>query len=442
MSKNKHSERILVVDDSPDTLEVIRRNLSAAGYEVRTVPGVAEAVRALNALPADLVITDLRMPKASGLDLIRHVNENYADSEVIMITGYASVPGAVEAMQTGAHSYLAKPFTDAELLDSVEQAIARLRLRRVVECNDAPDPAQWGILGESKKMKAVYRSIEKVADSSATVLILGESGTGKELVARAMHYGSSRASAPFIPVNCGGIPDGLLESELFGARKGAYTGAVESRTGFFQAAEGGSIFLDEIAELTMPMQAALLRVLQDKVVFMVGAREARKVNVRVIAATNKKLEMLVEKGEFREDLFYRINVVPIEIPPLRERGGDISLLIQFFATRFAKEQGRPAPKFDDRVLKMFEAYAWPGNVRELQNLVQRLVLMADGNEITAPQLPELMRFSASQGGVSRSLSQVEAEHIQAVLAATDGNKSRAATILGIDRKTLQNKLKT
>lgn len=442
MAKNSKSERILVVDDSPDTLEVVRRNLSAAGYEVHTVPGVAEAVRALNAAPADLVITDLRMPKASGLDLIRHVRENHADAEIIMITGYASVPGAVEAMQTGAHSYLAKPFTDAELLDVVGQAIDRLHLRRTVEGDAAPAPAQWGLLGDSRAMKAVYRSIEKAAESSATVLILGESGTGKELVARAMHYGSSRASAPFIPVNCGGIPDGLLESELFGARKGAYTGALESRTGFFQAAEGGSIFLDEIAELTMPMQAALLRVLQDKVVFMVGAREARKVDVRVIAATNKTLETLVEKGEFREDLFYRINVIPVEIPPLRERSGDVPLLIHHFATRFAKEQGRPAPKFDDRVLDLFDAYAWPGNVRELENVVQRLVLMAESDTITAPQLPELMRFSAAQGGAPRSLAQVEAEHIQAVLAGAGGNKTRAAAILGIDRKTLQNKLKS
>jgi DNA-binding NtrC family response regulator len=441
MSKNSRSERILVVDDSPDTLEVVRRNLSAASYEVHTVSSVAEAVRALNAAPVDLVITDLRMPKASGLDLIRHVRENYADAEVIMVTGYASVPGAVEAMQTGALSYLAKPFTDEELLGAVGQAVERLRLRRTVDGEDAPAPAQWGLLGDSRVMKAVYHSIEKAAESYATVLILGESGTGKELVARAMHYGSSRASAPFIPVNCGGIPDGLLESELFGARKGAYTGAVESRTGFFQAAQGGTIFLDEIAELTMPMQAALLRVLQDKVVYMVGDREPRKIDVRVVAATNKKLEKLVEKGEFREDLFYRINVIPVAIPPLRERGGDIPLLIRHFASRFAREQGRPAPKFDDRVLDLFEAYAWPGNVRELENVVQRLVLMAEGNTITAPELPELMRFSASQGGAPRSLAQVEAEHIQAVLAGTGGNKSRAAAILGIDRKTLQNKLK-
>jgi DNA-binding NtrC family response regulator len=441
MDKLSKPERILVVDDSPDTLEVVRRNLSAAGYEVRTVPGVAEAVRALNAAPADLVITDLRMPKASGLDLIRHVRENHAAAEIIMITGYASVPGAVEAMQTGAYSYLAKPFTDAELLEAVGQALERLHLRRTVDGDAAPAPAQWGLLGNSRVMKAVYRSIEKAAESSATVLILGESGTGKELVARAMHYGSSRASAPFIPVNCGGIPDGLLESELFGARKGAYTGAIESRIGFFQAAEGGSIFLDEIAELTMPMQAALLRVLQDKVVFMVGAREAREVDVRVLAATNKELETLVEKGEFREDLYYRINVIPVSVPPLRERGGDIPLLIRHFANRFAKEQGKPSPKFDDRVLEMFEAYAWPGNVRELENVIQRLVLMAEGDKINAPQLPELMRFSASQGGAPRSLAQVETEHIQAVLAGTGGNKTRAAAILGIDRKTLQNKLK-
>ncbi|QBG48213.1 sigma-54-dependent Fis family transcriptional regulator [Verrucomicrobia bacterium S94] len=441
MKKNK-SERILVVDDSADTLEVVRRNLSSAGYDVHTVPGVAEAVRALDALEIDLVITDLRMPRTSGLDLIRHVRENYADTEIIMITGYASVPGAVEAMQTGAYTYLAKPFTDEELLKAVTQTVERLQLRRAVDETDAPPPGQWGLLGQSRAMQNVYHSIEKVSDSSATVLILGESGTGKELVARAIHYNSRRANAPFIPVNCGGIPDGLLESELFGARKGAYTGALESRTGFFQAAEGGTIFLDEIAELTMPMQAALLRVLQDKVVYMVGDREPRKVDVRVVAATNKKLESMVEKGTFREDLYYRINVVPVAIPPLRERNGDIPLLVRHFAARFAAELGKPAPAFDDPVLETFETYAWPGNVRELENVIQRLVLMAEGERVTATQLPQLMRFSANRAAPLRSLHQVEAEHIRTVLASVGGNKTRAAEILGIDRKTLQNKLKT
>jgi len=436
-------ERILVVDDSPDTLEVVSRNLTAAGYEVLTVPGVPEAVTALNANRTDLVITDLRMPKVSGLDLIRHVRENHVDMEIIMITGYASVPGAVEAMRTGAHEYLAKPFTDGELLAAVDRAVDRIRLRRPVAERARSAPADWGLLGASEKMDGVYRAIEKAAKSSATVLILGESGTGKELVARAIHYSSRRASAPLVPVNCGGIPDGLLESELFGSRKGAFTGAHESRAGFFQTAEGGSIFLDEIAELTLPMQAVLLRVLQDKVVFMVGSRQSRKVDVRVLAATNKNLEALVAKGAFREDLYYRVNVIPIVIPPLRERGDDISLLIHHFAARFARELDKPAPQFSDRVLAILHAYPWPGNVRELENIVQRLVLMNECRVIDVPALPALMRFSAGRSpGTERTLAEVEAEHVRAVLAAAGGNKSRAADILDIDRKTLREKLKT
>jgi DNA-binding NtrC family response regulator len=353
------------------------------------------------------------------------------------------VPNAVEAMQTGAQEYLAKPFTDDELLGAVSRSVERLRLRRAVESGDTPAPTVRGLLGESAPMKQVSREIEKAAQSSATVLILGESGTGKELVARGVHYSSARASAPFIPVNCGGIPDGLLESELFGVRKGAFTGAHESRSGFFQAAEGGSIFLDEIAELTMATQTVLLRVLQDKVVYRVGEQKPHKVDVRILAATNKNLETLIEKGDFREDLYYRINVIPLSLPPLRERTDDIPLLVRHFAERFAKEQGKPSPVFDDRVLKQFQTYAWPGNVRELENVVQRLVVMTEREVITAPELPELMRFSALQGGgVQRSLAQVEAEHIHAVLASVEDNKTQAAKILGIDRKTLQNKLKT
>jgi DNA-binding NtrC family response regulator len=443
LMKKSESIHILAVDDSPDTLEVIRRNLVSAGYSVHTVSGVEEAIRALDSIPIDLVITDLRMPKVSGMDLIRHVRENHADLEVIMVTGYASVPNAVEAMQTGAQEYLAKPFTDDELLGAVSRSVERLRLRRAVESGDTPAPTVRGLLGESAPMKQVSREIEKAAQSSATVLILGESGTGKELVARGVHYSSARASAPFIPVNCGGIPDGLLESELFGVRKGAFTGAHESRSGFFQAAEGGSIFLDEIAELTMATQTVLLRVLQDKVVYRVGEQKPHKVDVRILAATNKNLETLIEKGDFREDLYYRINVIPLSLPPLRERTDDIPLLVRHFAERFAKEQGKPSPVFDDRVLKQFQTYAWPGNVRELENVVQRLVVMTEREVITAPELPELMRFSALQGGgVQRSLAQVEAEHIHAVLASVEDNKTQAAKILGIDRKTLQNKLKT
>lgn len=439
-AKNK-SERVLVVDDSASTLEVICRHLTAAGYKPLSATSVPEAVRILNTARVDLVITDLRMPKVSGLDLVRHVRENHAATEIIMITGYASVPGAVAAMQAGAGEYLAKPFTGAELLAAVQRAFDRLRLRRPLPRRGSSAPDAWGLLGHSAPMQVVYRSIERAAKSSATVLILGESGTGKELVARAIHYSSRRAAAPFVPVNCGGIPEGLLESELFGARKGAFTGAHESRAGFFQAAEGGSIFLDEIAELSMPMQVALLRVLQDKVVMMVGSRQPRKVDTRVLAATNKNLETLVANKAFREDLYYRINVIPVVVPPLRERRDDIPLIAHHFAARFAAELAKPTPSFSERVLRALCAYAWPGNVRELENLIQRLVLMADGRIIDAPDLPALMRYSAqSRPALNRTLTEIELEHINNVLASVAGNKSKAADILGINRKTLHQKM--
>ncbi len=437
------AEKILVVDDAVDTLEVIRRNLMHVGHQVWTATSVQEAVKTLETKPFDIVITDFRMPKTSGLDLVRHVRENYKHMEIVMITGYASIPGAVTAMQTGAHEYLAKPFTDAELLDVVHRAAERIRRRTPFDAPVATSDHNWGLLGSSPAMQAVFRSIQKAAQSSATVLILGESGTGKELVARAIHYSSKRRAAAFVPVNCGGIPEGLLESELFGARKGAFTGAHESRAGFFQTADGGSIFLDEIAELSMTMQTVLLRVLQDKAVFMVGSRQPSKVDVRIIAATNKDVENLVSKGALREDLYYRINVIPITIPPLRERGEDIPLLIRHFSARYATELDKPAPQFTDRVLHNLQNYPWPGNVRELENVIQRLVLMAEGDSIDAADLPELMRFSAIQpeSGL-RSLADVQAEHICNVLNAVGGNKSQAARILGIDRKTLRDKFRS
>jgi DNA-binding NtrC family response regulator len=288
----------------------------------------------------------------------------------------------------------------------------------------------------------VFRAIEKAAGTSATVLISGESGTGKELVARAIHYSSPRASAPFVPVNCGGIPEGLLESELFGYVKGSFTGANESRAGFFQTADGGTIFLDEIAETSLPMQVKLLRVLQDREVYMVGATRSRKVDVRIVAATNKDLSTLVAKDQFREDLFFRLSVITIAVPPLRERGDDILLLVRHFAKRFAEEQGRPAPRFTDAAVEVLRGYNWPGNVRELENVVRRLVVMHDGDRIDVPDLPSLMRYSAPrENGVHRTLAEVEGEHIRNVLSGVGGNKSRAAEILGIDRKTLREKLK-
>jgi len=443
MNKTESAKTLLVVDDSEATREVLQRNLTAAGYKVLTAPSVAEALKVLDGTSVDLVVTDLKMPGVNGMDLVRHVRENLRDTEVMMITGYATVEGAVQAVKTGAEEYLAKPFTDEELMAAVGRALSKLQVRRSAD-RETPGPGivSPGMLGESEAVKRVLTAVAKAASTSATVLITGESGTGKELVARAIHYASSRVSAPFMPVNCGGIPEGLLESELFGYVKGAFTGATETRAGFFQTAEGGTIFLDEISETSAAMQVKLLRVLQDKEVCMVGDSRVRKVDVRIIAATNKDLLSLVQKGAFREDLFFRLNVVTITVPPLREREGDILLLLHHFAAKYAREFGRPMPDFTDAALRIFSAYSWPGNVRELENAVQRIVVMPDRKEVDAPDLPEHMRFSASrEAGLNRTLAEVEAEHIRNVLASVSGNKSRAAETLGIDRKTLRDRLK-
>jgi two-component system response regulator HydG len=443
MAREEDSASILVVDDSAATLEVLQRNLAAEGYRVFTASSVAEALRLLEAAEVDLVITDLKMPGEGGLTLVRHVRENLQNTEVMMITGFASVEGAVEAVKTGAEEYLPKPFTAQELGTAVRRALGTLRMRRASRRRRGDRPATpLGLLGESAVMRSIYRAVTKAAATSATVLISGESGTGKELVARAIHYGSARASAPFVAVNCGAIPEGLLESELFGYVKGAFTGATESRAGFFQTADGGTIFLDEISETSPAMQVKLLRVLQDKEVCMVGATRTRSVDVRIAAATNREPASLLEKGVLREDLFYRLNVITIAIPPLRARGDDILLLADHFAAKFAQELGRTAPRFTDKALRALREYNWPGNVRELENVVQRLVLMAESEEIDVFDLPSLMRFSALRGtGLDRSLAEVELEHIRNVLASCGGNRTQAARILGIDRKTLREKLK-
>jgi transcriptional regulator with PAS, ATPase and Fis domain len=291
-------------------------------------------------------------------------------------------------------------------------------------------------------MNQIFSAIGKAASTPATVLITGQSGTGKELVARAIHYSSKRASAPFVPVNCGGIPETLLESELFGYVKGAFTGALESRAGFFQTADGGTIFLDEVSETSLAMQVKLLRVLQEKEICMVGSTQPRKVNVRILAATNKELLGLVKKGSFREDLFYRLNVIEIAIPPLQDRGDDILLLANHFARKYSAEAEKPEPRFTDKALEMLRNYAWPGNVRELENVVHSVVVMTDSDLIDGPDLPALMRYAGvRESGLQRTLAEVEAEHIRNVLASVGGNKTRAAEILGIDRKTLREKMK-
>jgi DNA-binding NtrC family response regulator len=442
VKSSKDLEKILVVDDTLDTLEMLQRNLSIKGFQVFVAISVSEAINLLESTDVDLVITDFKMPGDTGLDLIKYIRENFNEIEVMMITGYPTINGAVEAVKSGAVNYLVKPFTQEELFNAVNSALDNLKLRRKkFEKKYQPLSSFRGLIGESDAIKTVFRAIQKAASTTATALITGESGTGKELVAREIHYKSSRSSAPFVPVNCGGIPDGLLESELFGHLKGAFTGATESRAGFFQTADGGTIFLDEISETSLAMQVKLLRVLQDKEICMVGSRRPQKIDVRIVAATNKDLGLLVKKSSFREDLFYRLNIITIDIPPLRDRGHDVVLLANYFLLKFSKELGEPQPDFSDEALRVLKTYSWPGNVRELENLIQRLVVMNDGNEITVPDLPPQMRFSSQRDyGLNRTLAEFEKDYIKNVLARVGGNKTRAADILGIDRKTLRNKL--
>ncbi|MCC6285049.1 MAG: sigma-54-dependent Fis family transcriptional regulator [Phycisphaerales bacterium] len=461
---------ILVVDDSPSTREVLERNLRAEGHEVRTAESVATAIRALADAPADLVVTDMRMPGADGMDLVRHMREHHRGTGIIMVTGFATVGGAVSAMREGVDDYLPKPFSDDELRHAVCTALGKVRLRRELDVPgeiDAPD----GMIGRSPAMQRVYRLISRAAGASVPVLITGESGTGKELVARAIHYRGPRAAAPFLAVNCAAIPETLIESELFGHARGAFTGATTARQGFFVAADGGTLFLDEVGELSPIAQAKLLRVLQERTVQAVGSDQARRVDVRVMAATNKDLEGLAREGKFRQDLFFRLHVLPIELPALREREGDVVLLLRHFLAASASHEGAPPPRPTEAALEALRRYPWPGNVRELQNLAQRLVIFAEAGVIDTVDLPTVMRYvgappsaSAKAGEEARSaampagvqgegtrgasgvradrtLRAVELAHIRAVLESVGGNKTKAASVLGIDRKSLREKLK-
>ena len=443
MKPTSEKETILIVDDAQDTIEVLHRNLTSFGYKVFTAPGVNEALKIIDNNLIDLVITDYKMPEVNGLDLVRFIRENLKNTEVMMITGYATIEGAVDAIKMGADEYLAKPFTEDELQSAVNRSLEKLHTRRAGQkYQDKKITHYYGLVGKSDVMQKIFKSIKKAATTSATVLITGESGTGKELITRAIHYNSERASSPFVPINCGGIPEGLLESELFGYVKGAFTGAVETRAGFFQSAEGGSIFLDEISETSLSMQVKLLRILQDKELCMVGSNRTHKVDVRILVATNKDLLNLIDKSAFREDLFYRLNVISIDVPPLRERDDDVLLLENHFSTKFSKEYGKKKPEFTDNAYILLKNYSWPGNVRELENLIHRIVVMTESNIIDVPDLPPHMRFSTQKGiGSIRALADVESEHIRNVLSSVYNNKSKAAEILGIDRKTLRSKIK-
>ncbi|MDD2331375.1 MAG: sigma-54 dependent transcriptional regulator [Candidatus Cloacimonetes bacterium] len=435
-------EKVLVVDDSPDTLEMLARKIASRGYEVYSAPDVSKALDTLGSIPIELVITDYKMPKHTGLELIRHIQSNLPHIKVIMLTGFPTIEGAVEAVKVGAEEYLTKPFTDDELFSAVDTAIRKLRQKKLSVKPAAQESNPYGIIGASKEIQKVFHSIRKSCSTNATVLVQGESGTGKELVARAIHYHSKRSKTPFVPVNCGAIPDSLLEAELFGFTKGSFTGAHETRAGYFLTADGGTIFLDEISETSLSMQVKLLRVLEDKQIYMIGTKKPRSVNVRVIAATNKDLQLLVKQGYFREDLYYRLNVLTINIPALRDRSEDIPALIYHFLNKFATENAKKIPEIADNALSALQSYQWQGNVRELENLIYRLVIMKDDQIIDLPDLPDYIRYSIKiQKDLNRSLEDVEREYIMDVVKHVGGNKSLAAKILKIDRKTLHAKMR-
>lgn len=444
MPVQSKKEVILIVDDNAITCEVIHRNLEIEGYHVFTAQSVEKAIEIFSRQKIDLLITDYKMPKRTGMDLIKYVRDHLQDIGIIMLTGYGSINSAVVAMKEGADEYITKPFTDKELLDAVKKIIDNhneIKIDSGVLYNDAW--AQFGIMGQSRKMGKVYSKIEKASRNDAIVLIYGENGTGKELVARAIHYNhKTRSAYSFIPVNCPGIPSSLFESELFGHVKGAFTGAVQNRKGFFQAAEKGCLFLDEISELPLELQAKLLRVLQDKEVSKVGETQLQKIDTRIIAATNKNLGDLVDKGLFRQDLFFRLNVINIDIPPLRERGNDIILLAKHFALKYAKELATAVPTFTDKAITALKNHSWPGNVRELENLIHRSLIMNEKDSIDSQDFPDIMKFNIPRTRrLHLSLADMSKKYVKDVVEQTGGNKAKALEILKIDRKTLLKKLK-
>lgn len=444
---NIPAKKVLVVEDEEVMRSILRRLLVAEGYDVATADSAESALRLLAENDFAVTVTDIKMSGMDGIDLLDRIKSLDGESLIIIITAFSSVDTAVAALRKGAYDYITKPFVNEDLLQSVKNAIAqndlfrenralRRELNRHYNFSD--------VIGETGSLKGVFAIIQKVADTNSTVLIQGESGTGKELIARALHFNSSRSAKPFLAVNCGALPESLLESELFGHTKGAFTGAVAEKTGLFRSAEGGTIFLDEIGEMPPQLQVKLLRALQEHEVTPVGSSLSVKFDARILSATNKDLETEVANGNFREDLFYRLNVIEIALPPLRERPGDIRLLAKFFASKSASALDRPTKSISDEALSLLEQYDWPGNVRELENALERAFLLS-GENIGVDDLPPKVRASATapldDPTSDRTLEDIERRHIAYIMNEVHGDKVEAAKVLGIDLSTLYRKLK-
>ncbi|MBG43776.1 MAG: sigma-54-dependent Fis family transcriptional regulator [Aequorivita sp.] len=433
-------ENILIVDDDINILELLQRHLHSLNYHTYKAVSVKEAVTILRDTEIDLLITDLKMPEVDGFQLIQFASEHYPNMPKLVVTGYPSVQDALSAIKSGAVDYLVKPFTKEELKQGVLKSLSTKTKKKTI-AESSVTKKYNEIIGESEAIKDVTQIIDRIKDNKATIFISGESGTGKELVARSIHYSGKFSRKPFIAVNCGGIPENLLESELFGYVKGAFTGANDNREGFFQAAEGGTIFLDEIGNASLAVQSRLLRVLQEKEVMKVGERKTEKIDVRVIAATNSNLKEMIAKKTFREDLFYRLTVVEINVPPLRERKEDIPLLADKFLFKYGNEYKDRYITVDTEAQALLQRYDWPGNIRELENVIQRAVIMCD-RTIGIKDLPETLKYQIDfPKDELLSLKEMEKKYIQKVLAATLNNQTKAAEILNIDRKTLRSKIK-
>lgn len=436
-------ENILLVDDDLDILELLQRHLQSMNYHIFRAVSVKQAIYVLKDTNIDLLITDIQMPEIDGLQLVKFADEHYPEIPKLVITGYPSVSGALEVFKSGATDYLTKPFTKEELKQAVDKSLKSKIRKDVPKAITIPHNGKGysEMIGNSPAFQKITDIIERVKNNKATVLIKGESGTGKELVARAIHYSGTFSRASFVPVNCGAIPENLLEAELFGYVKGAFTGANENRNGFFQAAVGGTLFLDEIGTAPLSVQTKLLRAIQEKEIMKIGSRKVEKVDIRIIAATNSNLQEAIAQNEFREDLYYRLTVVEINVPPLRERKQDIPLLVEKFVQKYGVEYKDRLMGISPNALQILQRYHWPGNIRELENLIQRAVIMSDGN-IKTKDLPDHLKFKIDFPDTKFvSLKEMEKEYAKKVLASVNGNKTKAAEILQIDRKTLREKLK-
>ena len=447
---NKH--RILIVDDEESMREFLSIMLHREGYQVEAAADGLQAVSRLKEQSFDLVITDMKMPRMGGFELLAHIRERFAETVVIMITAFSTTEEAVEAMKQGAYDYIIKPFKNDEIRLIVKNALERKALRQEnvrLKTELGKRYSFSGLIGKSKAMQQIYDLIQKVAPSKVSLLITGESGTGKEVVARAIHYHSDRKEKAFVPVNCGAIPENLLESELFGHEKGSFTGAIQQKQGLFEVADGGTLFLDEIGELPAAMQVKLLRVLQEREMRRVGGTRDLAVDVRVIAATNKDLETEVKRGAFREDLFYRLNVIHMLLPPLRDRREDLPLLVEHL---YQKLTGREGVTIEEGAMRRIFDYNWPGNVRELENAIERCIVLGGTDTITEDCLPLPLRSRSSNGqgamaeipdaglDLDAYLGGIEKDILSKALEKTGGVRKKAAELLGITFRSIRYRL--